>query len=116
MVVSDLYKPRWGDSNRLPLPQGILGVFLREPLMDWQREGRAVRRASGGSRNAAADGEDADDAYTALKVVPAFRRGNAPGHTASSGLQRLCPADVCCDSAHLMLPRGTSRAGSQACC
>ena len=33
--------------------QGILGVFLREPLLDWQREARVlqgVRRSKGGAR------------------------------------------------------------------
>ena len=26
--------------------QGILGVFLREPLLDWLREARAIKRTS----------------------------------------------------------------------
>ena len=48
--------------------QGVLGVFLREPVADWQREARLV----GG---AAAD----EGHYIGLKV-----------HTSSSGLLSMC--------------------------
>ena len=42
--------------------QGILGVFLREPLLDWQREAhvlQGVRRSKGGARPQEAKAADA---------------------------------------------------------
>lgn len=46
--------------------QGILGVFLREPLAEWQREARILRRAA--SRAAAGNAPADEDAHLALKV------------------------------------------------
>lgn len=46
--------------------QGILGVFLREPLADWQREARLLRasfRARGG------EPPPDEDTHVALKVL-----------------------------------------------
>ena len=48
------------------LLQGILGVFLREPLADWQREARLLRasfRARGG------EPPPDEDTHVALKVL-----------------------------------------------
>lgn len=38
--------------------QGILGVFMREPLLEWQREGRLLKDASVGASQAATGAED----------------------------------------------------------
>ena len=48
--------------------QGILGVFLREPLLDWQREARVlqgVRRSKAGARP---QESEAADAHISQKV------------------------------------------------
>ncbi len=42
----------------LLLLQGVLGVFLREPLSDWQREARLLL-----------GDPDAEDSYIELKVT-----------------------------------------------
>ena len=50
--------------------QGILGVFLREPLADWQREARLLRasfRARGGEP---APDEDTHVALKVLHLIP----------------------------------------------
>jgi hypothetical protein len=49
--------------------QGILGVFLREPLLDWQREGRLLKGASTGNSQA---GDAAEDVHIAAKVGHCF--------------------------------------------
>ena len=53
-------------SDGLVAAQGILGVFLREPLADWQREARLLRasfRARGG------EPPPDEDTHVALKVT-----------------------------------------------
>ena len=46
--------------------QGILGVFLREPLAEWQREARILRRIA--SRAITKDAPADEDAHLALKA------------------------------------------------
>lgn len=53
--------------------QGIMGVFMREPLLDWQREARVVtaKRSAGGTAKepvSAADTIDPQDMHVNLKV------------------------------------------------
>ena len=53
------------------MEQGILGIFLREPLLDWQREARVlqgVRRSKDGE-----SGGGAADAHITKKVVSITR-------------------------------------------
>jgi len=49
----------------LCLLQGILGVFMREPLLDWQREGRMLKDPRTGDSQSA---EGAADMHIAAKV------------------------------------------------
>lgn len=44
--------------------QGVLGVFLREPLVDWQREARHFMREAGET------GQQLEDRHILLKVQP----------------------------------------------
>ena len=45
--------------------QGILGVYMREPLLDWQKEGRLLKDARTDSTQAA---DAAEDMHIAAKV------------------------------------------------
>lgn len=65
---------------RWPALQGVLGIFLREPLADWQREARLLQ--------AGADGEDE---YISLKVCA----NNLPQVRNNSGRGALW-GDTCC--------------------
>ena len=49
----------------LLLRQGILGVYTREPLLDWQKEGRLLKDARTDSTQAA---DAAEDMHIAAKV------------------------------------------------
>lgn len=58
--------------------QGILGVFLREPLADWQREARLLRasfRARGG------EPPPDEDTHVALKVHSPEQHNTVHGHS-----------------------------------
>ena len=56
------------------LSQGIMSVFMREPLLDWQREARVVnakRSAPTSARDSVSAAEAADpaDMHVNLKVL-----------------------------------------------
>lgn len=51
------------------LRQGILGVYMREPLLDWQKEGRLLKDARTDSTQAA---DTAEDMHIAAKVLLLF--------------------------------------------
>ena len=59
--------PKTWSALRARWLQGILGVFLREPLLDWQREGRLLKDARVGDSGGASG---AEDYHIATKVCP----------------------------------------------
>ena len=89
------------------MKQGILGVFLREPLLDWQREARVlqgVRRSKGGSlesRGGAADAHISQKARALEAFLP-----NALTTLSASMCLRLC---------YLLPPVGAHVARSDLC-
>ena len=53
-----------------PCPaQGIMGVFLREPLAEWQREARVLQRAAARDGAGTGSGPADEDAHLALKAL-----------------------------------------------
>lgn len=60
--------------NAIVATQGITAIFLREPILDWQKEARNLQGAGGRVRTA--DGEDDGDEHIILKVqlLPCFTR------------------------------------------
>ena len=70
--------------------QGILSVYMREPILDWQREGRLLKDARTDSTQAA---DTAEDIHIAAKVFLLFchavQRGGLQGDRLLPG-QRMC--------------------------
>ena len=54
-----------GLETDMSLCQGILGVYMREPLLDWQKEGRLLKDARRDGTQAA---DTAEDLHIAAKV------------------------------------------------
>ena len=65
--------------------QGILGVYMREPLLDWQKEGRLLKDARTDSTQAA---DTAEDMHIAAKVF-------LPVCLNLQSFVRLCRAVAC---------------------
>lgn len=62
--------------------QGIMGVFMREPLLDWQREARVLSTKGSAASSAkdpfsAADTVDPQDMHINLKVRAGARGGKS---------------------------------------
>jgi hypothetical protein len=56
-----MHLPHMQECNLNLMMQGVLGVFLREPLADWQREARLLQAGATA---------DAEEEYISLKVGP----------------------------------------------
>ena len=93
--------------------QGIMGVFMREPLLDWHREARvlnAKRSAAGSAKDPvlAADTVDPQDMHINLKVRAGGRRTSTKGWRGGGGVADAdAQADtivaVCCSPPRVYL-------------